>query len=213
MPNKKKMRLSALLAASLAATSLSWSHLASASEPFIGEIKIVGFNFAPRGYAKCDGQLLPISSNTALFSLLGTMYGGDGRTTFALPDLRGRIAMHSGQGPGLGNVTQGARGGAENVSLSVANMPAHNHLATGLSATLMGNNSSGNSPTPGANSLASKSRTNIYSSANAPDVAMHAGSVTVSGNVANTGGSQSFSIRNPYLGVNYVISLVGIFPS
>lgn len=96
------------------------------SEPFLGEIRMMGFNFNPRGWAKCDGQLLPISQNTALFSLLGTTYGGDGRTTFALPDLRGRLPKHAGNGPGLPQLQQGAKGGANTIS----QVPAHTHTAS-----------------------------------------------------------------------------------
>ena len=96
-------------------------------EPFIGQIQAFGFNFALRGWAKCDGQLLPISSNSALFSLLGTIYGGDGRTNFALPDLRGRMAIHEGSGPGLTKRALGSKGGVESVALSVNQMPAHSH--------------------------------------------------------------------------------------
>ena len=97
-------------------------------EPFIGQIMMVGFNFAPRGWALCDGSLLPINNNQALFSLLGTTYGGDGRTTFQLPDLRGRVPMHQGTGPGLPNHRIGEKGGVENVTLTVAQMPAHTHV-------------------------------------------------------------------------------------
>ena len=97
------------------------------SEPFYGEIKMFAGNFAPRSYAFCDGQLLPISQNSALFALLGTTYGGDGRTDFALPDLRGRIPVHTGQGPGLTNVPQGQKAGAERVTLGVSELPTHVH--------------------------------------------------------------------------------------
>lgn len=99
-------------------------------EPFIGQIQTFGFSFALRGWALCDGQLLPISSNTALFSLLGTTYGGDGRTTFALPDLRGRAAIHQGAGPGLSPRVIGSKGGAETVALSQNEIPNHTHIAT-----------------------------------------------------------------------------------
>ena len=99
------------------------------SEPFIGEIRIFGFNFAPRGWALCDGQLLPISQNSALFSLLGTIYGGDGRTTFALPDLRGRAALHEGTGPGLSPRQLGQRSGSETNTLTVNQLPPHTHQA------------------------------------------------------------------------------------
>src|SRR3712207_3315813 len=97
------------------------------SEPFIGEIRMVGFNFAPRGWATCDGQLLSIAQNTALFSLLGTTYGGNGQTTFALPDLRGRAALHQGQGPGLTNRVIGEASGTETVTLTTNQMPSHSH--------------------------------------------------------------------------------------
>jgi len=192
--------------------SLSAPQAAQAgSEPFLGEIQMVGFNFAPRGWAHCDGQLLPINSYPALFSLLGTTYGGDGRTTFALPDLRGRSAVHPGAGPGLSPIQWGQRGGAEFQTLTTAQMPSHSHSAT-TSATLKGVNARGDSATPGGNALASKPRTNIYSTT-APNVAMAAGSVTATTTVNNTGGSQQFSIRDPFLGVYHVIALQGIFPS
>ncbi|MBL7976401.1 MAG: tail fiber protein, partial [Candidatus Kapabacteria bacterium] len=100
------------------------------AEPFIGQIIQVGFNFAPRGYASCNGQLLPIAQNTALFSLLGTQYGGDGRVTFGLPDLRGRTPLHQGQGPGLSNYTIGESAGEENMNLLVRDLPAHSHTIT-----------------------------------------------------------------------------------
>jgi len=201
MSTRKNTSLKILIGSSLLATSMSWAPMASASEPFIGQIQMHGFNFAPRGWAFCDGQLLPISSYTALYSLLGTTFGGDGRTTFGLPDLRGRSAKHVGTGPGLTPVTWGQRGGAETVTLTTSNMAAHSHA-------LKGNNSAGNSATPGGNTLASKSRTNIYSSANAPDVNMHSGSIANS-----TGGGTPVQIRNPYLGIYHSIALVGIFPS
>ncbi|MCU7939375.1 MAG: tail fiber protein [gamma proteobacterium symbiont of Bathyaustriella thionipta] len=178
-------------------------HQAQAAEPFIAEVKMFASNFAPRGYALCDGQLLQISQNVALFSLVGTIYGGDGRTTFALPDLRGRTAIHPGRGPVLEEYRIGQRGGSEYVTLTVQQMPSHTHTATSK-----GINSSGNTNIPGGNTLASKSRTNIYST-NAPAVDMHAGSVTV----ANTGGGQSHENRMPYLGINHIIALTGLFPS
>ena len=172
---------------------------------------MVGFNFAPRGWAHCNGQLLPIAQHSALFSLLGTTYGGDGRTTFALPDLRGRSAVHFGTGPGLTTIRVGERGGAEFQTLTTAQMPSHSHSAT-TSATLNGINTRGDNASPAGNALASKSRTNIYS-ATAPNVAMAAGSVTASTTINNAGGNQRFSIRDPFLGINHVIALVGLFPS
>ncbi len=185
------------------------------SEPFIGQIQPFGFNFAPRGWALCDGQLLPISQNTALFSLLGTTYGGDGRTTFALPDLRGRMPMHFGNGPGLSTRKIGQKGGAESDVLTIAHMPSHNHAATAtLTGTMRCNSDPGDVDTPPGHTLGQVPNRNVYSD-QPPDSDMAANSVTVSGNVtvANNGGSQPFSIMNPYLAINWSIALVGIFPS
>lgn len=203
MLNKSLYSIGTIASSLVLVAGLSVSQNAIASEPFIGQIQMVGFNFPPRGWANCDGQLLAISSNTALFSLLGTMYGGDGRTTFALPDLRGRVAIHIGNGPGLSNYSQGQKGGAEFVTLSVNQMPSHSH-----NARLRGTDDRGDQATPGGNSLASKSRTNIYSSS-APDVDLVADSVQLT----NSGGSQAHENRMPYLGVRHVIALQGIFPS
>ncbi len=177
------------------------------SEPFIGEIKMVGFNFAPRGWAFCDGQLLPISQNEALFSLLGTIYGGDGRTTFALPDLRGRVPIHPGNGPGLSSYRPGQKGGVETVMLNAAQMPAHNHAAAGTAKAV---NGSGDNTSPSGNNWAALARENAYSDA-AADGTMAADNVTVT--VANTGGSQAHENRQPYLSITFCIALVGIYPS
>ncbi|MCP5108609.1 MAG: phage tail protein [bacterium] len=196
------------------------------SEPFIGQIQTYGFNFAPRGWALCDGQLLPISQNTALFSLLGTIYGGDGRTTFALPDLRGRAPIHFGNGPGLSTRKIGSRGGEQWVTLAVTQMPSHNHDATvgnidlgTISAKLRCNTTESNTQAPEGNALANSNR-NTYLNA-APDQDMHADSieVTQSGTaggtvtVYNNGGSQPHDNMQPYLTINYSIALVGLFPS
>jgi len=168
-------------------------------EPFIGQIQAFGFNFAPRGWAMCEGQLLPISQNTALFSLLGTTFGGDGRTTFGLPDLRGRSIVGMGNGPGLSNISWGERGGAENHTLTTAQMPSHNHsVAVGV------NTAAGSEATP-TGILASIA--NGY--AEDPTSGASLGGVTQS----NVGGGQSFGIRSPYLGINVCIALQGVFPS
>lgn len=168
-------------------------------EPFIGQIQAFGFNFAPRGWAMCEGQLLPISQNTALFSLLGTTFGGDGRTTFGLPDLRGRSIVGMGNGPGLSNISWGERGGSENHTLSTAQMPNHNH-----SVQVGVNTSVGTEPDP-TGILANQP--NAY--AEDPTSGAHLGGVTQS----NVGGGQSFGIRSPYLGINVCIALQGVFPS
>lgn len=204
---RKKMRIFAILTLSafLAGTLLATPALASA--PFIGTIQAFGFNFNPRGWARCEGQLLPIAQNTALFALLGTIYGGDGRTTFALPDLRGRVPMGMGNGPGLTPRSIGQKSGAENVTLSTANLPAHTHAAA---ATMAAAGGQGDQQGPGGNVLAYDRRETQYSSA-APDVSMNAASVSVS--VGSAGNSQSFNIMQPYLVVNYCIALQGLFPS
>jgi microcystin-dependent protein len=174
------------------------------SEPFIGEIVMFAGNFAPRGWALCDGQLLAISSNTALFSILGTTYGGDGRTTFGLPDLRGRAAMHPGTGPGLATRRLGEKGGVENVTLNETQIPAHNHTATG---TVQAHAAGPDSESPTGNVLANAES---YSTQTA-NTTMAADTVNVT--VANTGGNQSHTNVQPYQCVNYIIALQGIFPS
>lgn len=173
------------------------------AEPFLGEIKMFGGNFAPRGWSFCAGQLLPISQNTALFSLLGTIYGGDGRTTFALPELRGRVPIHMGQGPGLPNHPIGQRAGAEQTTLTEAQIPAHNHAAT-----LHAADESAHTSSPDGNVLAVTGANNTYHTGST-DTAM--GASSISGQ--NTGGSQPHNNMQPYLAINFIIALVGIFPS
>lgn len=171
-------------------------------DPFIGEIIMFGGNFAPRGWALCDGQLLPISSHSALFSILGTTYGGDGRTTFALPDLRGRAAIHAGQGPGLSDKRLGAKGGAETTTLTVNNIPSHTHGTFGSSNAADQKGAAGGFlPSNGRSDPA-----NLYASSAGTPAAMGA-------NVSNTGGGQSFNNMQPFLTVNYIIAMEGTFPS
>ena len=171
-------------------------------EPFVGQIQTVAFNYAPSGWALCNGQLLSISSNSSLFSLLGTIYGGDGRTTFALPDLRGRIALHSGQGPGLSNIQIGQIGGTESVTLSVNELPAHTHSAT-LSVGAEGKGS-GATNTAAGNYLGDAVDT-MYRTL--------PGSGDINGlEVDPTGTGRSFYSRNPFLGIHYVIALQGVMP-
>lgn len=165
------------------------------SEPFLAEIRIVGFNFAPRNWAFCDGQLLPINQNQALYSLLGTTYGGDGRVTFALPELRGRAPVH----PGANGVSQGQKSGAEIHTLSAAEIPAHTHTAQASS-------SGGDNPNPSGRVLAATAPAEIYHG-DENRVAMHAGTV------ANAGGGQGHNNMQPYLTLNFCIALQGLFPS
>lgn len=168
------------------------------SEPFLAEVKMVGFTFAPRGWALCDGQLLPISQNQSLYSLLGTTYGGDGRTTFALPDLRGRTPVHSGSGINLGG-----EGGEESHILTTAEMPQHTHSSSASTAT--GNQGSDTSPTN--NVLASQARREL-------PIYTEPTSLTALGPMAaNTGGGQPHENMQPFLAVNFCIALQGLFPS
>jgi microcystin-dependent protein len=173
-------------------------------EPFIGDIRPVAIPFAPKGYAFCAGQLLPINQNQALFSLLGTTFGGDGRTTFALPDLRSRIPIGSGQLTGGGSYSQGQQGGVEGVTLLANQIPSHTHQVTG---TLQ----SSDTPDFGdpANNLPALEGRSQFSSgaANAPMAA------AATGTSGSAGGSQAHDNRMPYMGINYVIALTGIYPS
>ncbi|MDB2407680.1 tail fiber protein [Jannaschia sp.] len=177
---------------------------AAAQERYIGEIFPNGYNFCPRGSAGADGQLLAISQNQALFSLIGTIYGGDGRTTFALPDLRGRAPLHNGTGPGLSNLQIGGRGGNEQTSLTEANLPPHSHS---VNAT----NADGDKPGPGGKILAAApvdgtGQETIYSD-EAPNRIMDTRMI------GSTGNSQSVDILDPYTTINYCIWITGIFPS
>lgn len=176
---------------------------------YIAEVKMFAGNFAPRNWAFCQGQIMSIAQNTALFSLLGTTYGGNGQTTFGLPDFRGRVAVGTGQGPGLPVVQLGEMAGTNSTTLLVTNMPAHNHPITGT-ATLKGNNDAANSSDPTGRYLAAS---NIYTNQNGDLANMNAGAVSLSLSSGPTGGNQPFSIMQPYLGMNYVICLTGIFPS
>jgi microcystin-dependent protein len=181
-------------------------------DPFIGEIIMFGGNFAPRGWALCNGQLLAINQNSALFSILGTTYGGDGRTTFALPDLRGRSAVHVGTGPGLSTIKLGQRGGAEYHTLNVLEMPNHFHSGASLQGSIMANEEDGDNNDPQGRSFGVAAAGEPYN--NQPnDKVMAANTVSISGNTLATGGNQSFYMRNPFEAVNFIIAMVGVYPS
>lgn len=179
--------------------------LAGGSESWIGEIDLVPYNFAPQGWAFCDGQLLSISQNSALFSLIGTTYGGNGTTTFALPDLRGRLPIGVGQGPGLSNYDLGQTGGTETVTLNNSNMPIHNHP---INATT----NPGTTATPGTNVYLAQPQTpdrqeiDIYAGGT-PNTQLSPSSTSPSG------GSQPIYNMQPYLGLHYIIALQGIYPT
>jgi microcystin-dependent protein len=164
------------------------------TEPFLAEIRIMSFNFAPRGWAMCNGQLLPINQNQALFSLLGTTYGGNGQTTFALPNLQSRTPVHMGDG-----ITLGQSGGEQSHTLIPAEMPGHTHIASGVTVA-------GNAPVPTGALLAAES-TPMYAP---PDANLAS---LVSGSISLVGGSQAHTNMQPYLTLNFCIALQGIFPS
>ena len=183
---------------------------------YIGQILTVPFNFAPTGFAFCNGQLLAISQNTALFSLLGTYYGGDGKSTFALPNLQGRVPIHTGQGPGLSDRTLGESDGAETHTLTTAELPAHTHsLTSAIAATARGRNAAGDSTTPvGAAAAISAAHAPAAFSSAAADSNMGAGAVAINTPPAATptGGSGPHNNLAPYLTLNFVIALTGVFP-
>lgn len=163
------------------------------AEPYLGEIKVISWNFAPKGWSFCNGQLLPINQNQALFSILGTTYGGDGRTTFALPNLQGRIPIHAGDG-----IVLGQQGGEQAHTLIISEMPAHVHVP-------VGNSGAANAATP-VNNLWAASTAMPYSSASS-------GAQMNPANILNAGGNQPHENMSPYLVLNFIIALVGIFPS
>lgn len=170
------------------------------ADPFLAEIRIFPFTFAPKGWAWCDGQLMPISQNTALFALLGTVYGGDGKSTFALPDLQGRAPMHPGQGPGLSLHDLGESGGTETVTLLESEMPVHTHGVLAAPGILAGDNN-----IPVGNAFAKSSQGNSYTpAANLTQMAFQT--------IAPAGGSQPHNNMMPYLTCYFNIALQGIFP-
>ena len=175
-------------------------------EPYLGAVCLFGGNFEIRGFIFAAGQLLPISQNNALFSIYGTTYGGDGRTTFGIPDLRGRMAIGFGTGPGLSKVNLGQRGGVETVTQTLSTMVAHTHVAA---ATVNAQSADATTVDP-FNNVWAKARGFAYSPS-APNTTMRAGAVTVTN--TSTGGSQAVNIRNPYLGLNWLVAITGIFPS
>jgi microcystin-dependent protein len=166
------------------------------ADPFVAEIRIFPFNFAPRGWAFCDGQLMPLSQNTALFSLLGTTYGGNGQSTFALPNLQGSVPVHPGQGPGLSLYVLGQTGGSEIVTLLESEMPSHAHQTRGIGAF-------GNQPSPAGNTWG-RSTANPYTNAQNGQMSTQA--------LAPSGSSLPHNNLQPYLTLNFCIALQGDFP-
>ena len=195
-------RIACIAAATMSLTGLNGTASAQASDPFIGQIMCAGFNFAPRGWAELDGQLLPIAQNTALFALLGTQYGGNGQTTFALPDMRGRVLIHAGQGPGLTLRDQGESAGTEQVTLNNSQLPAHNHTVIPMGSS---DNATLESPAQ-AVPATTKKKTSVY--------APGPGNLAMSSTLTTTTGSNApVPVMQPYLTVRCFIALQGVFPS
>lgn len=169
------------------------------ANPYVGEIRLFAGNFAPNGWALCQGQLMAIAENIVLFQLIGTTYGGDGQNTFALPDLSGRVPVHQGQGPGLSPRVIGEKGGTETVTLTAAQMPAHSH-------TLVASSAAAQAAAGPSGSVLAATSVNLYDT-NPPTTAM-AGAA-----IGPAGGSQPHENRAPFVAMNYIISLFGIFPS
>lgn len=178
-------------------------------EPTLAEIRLFAGNFAPRSWALCQGQLLPINQNQALFSILGTTFGGDGRTTFGLPDMRGRTAIHAGNGPGLTNRRLGSKGGAETETLNTTHLPDHHHTDTFHCNTV---SPTSNDPVGGFLAPIAVN----FSDGTVPAAVGYAATKQASfpaGSTGKTGGNQSIDIRQPWIALNYIIALFGVFPS
>lgn len=187
---------------SVSVLAQTYSATVKADEPFVGEVRWFAGNFAPRGWAKCDGQLLPINQYQALFSLLGTIYGGDGRTTFALPDMRGRSMLSFGSGPGLTPKGLGAKSGQESVILNNAQIPEHNHA-------LNTSNLGGDSSLPHARVLSSTGRLRIYQTDSSSASLQPMNNSAIS----SSGGGQAHNNMQPYIAMTCIIALQGIYPS
>ena len=207
MINRKMLFASA---AAVSALALPAAPAQAQAEPYLGQMMVWGGNFCPRGWFTANGALLAISQNTALFSLLGTTYGGDGRTTFALPDMSGRAPIGPGTGPGLSTYQLGQRGGLEFVTLTETTMPSHTHTVT-VDAKLPTSSAAPDTNSPNGNSLATYPGTvNAYKTGVGDQTGM---TVTGAISINNTGGSQSHENRSPYLAAQWCIAGVGVYPS
>ncbi len=211
-----KTALRGLTAAAVVATPFLSSPAAAGPNPYLGEITPMANSFCPRGTMEANGQLLAIAQYSALFALFGTTYGGDARTTFALPDLRGRVPVHAGTGPGLQPVSQGARYGSETHVLNVLEMPSHSHAASSTAVSeLHATTATGTQQSPNGAQLAELPQGAAFATGATFDSTMDAGSVqtTVQTNVLNSGGSQPFNIIQPTLVIRFCVATEGVFPS
>lgn len=202
-------------AVSVAVLTMAFTESTEAgTNPYIGDIVMVGENYCPRGWAETDGRLMPISQYNALFSLLGSTYGGDGRTTFALPDLRSRVVVGMGQGAGLSPIQQGQTGGVEMVTITQSNMPNHTHTATTTATTVLNaSNESATEQSPEDGILAEASGNTYGSTTVDATLRNDAAATTVSTTIAPTGGGQPVSIVQPFIGMKFCIAIEGAYPS
>lgn len=183
------------------------------TEPFIGEVKLFAFNFAPKSYSQCNGQTLSIAQNSALFALLGTTYGGNGQTTFSLPNLQGRFPISQGNGAGLPSHTIGEQSGNTNVTLLSSNLPAHMHTLNNSQVKIAVNGSNGGENAPDGAFPGTNTNAAAYASASTPGSKFAPSAGSLGGTTDITGSSYPVGIMNPYLVMNYCIALYGIFPS
>ncbi|MCU0434824.1 MAG: tail fiber protein [Bacteroidia bacterium] len=183
------------------------------TEPFIGEVKWLAFNFAPRGYMFCSGQQVSIAEYTALFALIGTTYGGDGQQTFKLPDLQGRVPIGQGDAPGLGSYTVGEAAGAPTATMTTSNIPSHLHTLFSARGSIAANNSAANSGTAANSFFGTNNTDSLYAENAMPGQYFSPLAVQVTGTTDPTGTGTPFSIVNPYQVLNYSIAMEGIFPS
>tara|TARA_B100000809_G_scaffold262284_1_gene312922 strand:+ start:5888 stop:6451 length:564 start_codon:yes stop_codon:yes gene_type:complete len=182
-------------------------------EPFIGQIQTFAFNYAPQGWSRCDGQELAITSNQALYALIGNTFGGNGRTTFALPDLRGRSVVHTGRGPGLDTIEIGSSGGSNLGYLTIDNIPSHSHTLTNGTANVKVGATAGEAideADSGSNGIQDGGTNEIFTEE--PTTANFIGGVEVSGSTDASGSGHPFSIRPPFLGMGVCIATIGLFP-
>jgi microcystin-dependent protein len=179
------------------------------SNPFIGELRLFGGNFAPIGWAFCQGQLLPIDQNDALYALIGTTFGGDGITTFGLPDLQGRVVIGQGQGPGLSSYVVGQKSGTETVTLTTGQLPSHNHTLTAYNTPATTASPAGGVPATTGKSVPNQANNSLfYASASVPNATTFPADT-----IQNSGGNQPHENMAPFLVINYIIALEGVFPS
>jgi len=210
---KSKKLVLSLLATAAGACYSAPALAQGGGEAYLGQLMLVPYNFCPQSWQPAAGQTLPINSNSALFSLLGTTYGGNGQTTFQLPDLRGRVPNSVGQGPGTSNYQLGQIGGVENTTLLSTQMPIHTHLATGTSLMKFAAGQTADTNKPSGNTFANSGTANIYYTGSPTNNFMDSGNIQTTVTVGTAGGSQPFSIMQPYLTLQWCIATQGIFPS